>query len=143
MNPEHSDYKLADLLWQERECFQIILSESQKVLDRSCDLTTESIYDLLVFREQKIAELKELDKHARGYYDGDPFSFIGPDEIKTEINDLAKMLVGIDAKIMDTLQSLKVKCVQELGSLKESQKDLAALADKSHSKSRIINILQE
>lgn len=143
MISEQSERKLAHLLWQERECFQAILAESQKVLDRSCGTTTEPIYDLLVFREEKIAELKELQIHLRGCYEGDPYSFIEPQTVKEEINDIARILVGIDAKIMDTLQSIKVKCVRELSTLKEKQRDMAALSDNSRKHGRLINILQE
>lgn len=143
MQLKHTNQKMANLLLQERECFRSILSESQKVLDCSSNITTESIYDLLFFREQKIAEYTELEVHLSGTYDGDAYSYVNIEMIRNEIADIAKILVGIDAKIIDTLHTLKGKCVQELVNIKQRQQSVAAIANNSGTNSRVINILQE
>ncbi|MFH1851614.1 MAG: hypothetical protein ABIA75_04650 [Candidatus Neomarinimicrobiota bacterium] len=136
-------HNLTQLLNQERDCFRTILAESQKILDCSSGSTTDSIYDLLTYRQQKIAELRELESHVQGLYEGDPYSYVQPDTIDEEIATMAKILIGVDAKIMDILQSLKVKCVSEISNLKERQKNMSNLASRKQVSSKLINILQE
>ncbi len=135
--------KLKHLLWQERECFSTIINASRKVLDQASSVAPESIYDLLVYREVKIAELKELHNHISGLYEGDPYSGVDLSEVKEEINEMAKILVGIDAKIMDILLLMKVKCVRGMSETRQHKANLARSVKNDRSGRKIIDIIQE
>ena len=133
-----------DVLLQELDCFNYILTETKKVISikdeiAANDLSLDRISSLLESRELQIDQLRRLEEYKRN------FAFTEKDhyEIKNEISKVARNLVDIDAKLLDFLQVKKINKVKEIMKITDNQSRTKNRKLNDLEKSKLIDIRQE
>jgi hypothetical protein len=135
---------IKDVLLQELDCFNYILTETKKVISikdeiAANDLSLDRISSLLESRELQIDQLRRLEEYKRN------FAFTEKDhyEIKNEISKVARNLVDIDAKLLDFLQVKKINKVKEIMKITDNQSRTKNRKLNDLEKSKLIDIRQE
>lgn len=135
---------IKDVLLQELDCFNYILTETKKVISIkdeivANDLSLDRISSLLESRELQIDQLRRLEEYKRN------FAFTEKDhyEIKNEISKVARNLVDIDAKLLDFLQVKKINKVKEIMKITDNQSRTKNRKLNDLEKSKLIDIRQE
>ena len=114
-----SDNRVEQLLGQELNCFNRIMSETNKFLDESSTFSVDAFMKLLDERECWIKLIEQAEdewKLLTTSNNGERESLL-----RKEIAAISRTLIMIDAKILDVLQSKKLQTIKELTKLVDKQ----------------------
>ncbi|GEM_PF-4027676 len=133
--------QIKHLLKQELECFSEILVETESYLSQFDTYSLESIIDLLNMRQRKIDFIKQLESELKniGVIPRD----VNIKSLQDSITELAKMLVVIDARILDILQTVKAQYLNAMSGMANRQQKVGQMTSNQGNKPQLVDIIQE
>ena len=108
----HLQPSVHHLLQQELGCFNEIFSETEEYLGKFDPFSLNTFAALIYTRQEFIDLIKDLDKQIKQSVNPD-----GNDQeefLRKEISNVARLLIVVDAKILDLLQPIKAKYLNNL-----------------------------
>lgn len=112
---EKSFYQLKK---QELECFSQLLEVSKSYINKTDPCQLESLREFLYFRDQEIETLKSLKAEQQRINENTKID--DQECFRSEISEIARSLVAIDAKILDILQVKKMKTIKEMTNIADN-----------------------
>lgn len=127
------------LLEQELGCFNEIFSETESYLRKFDPFSLNTFAALIYTRQEFIDLIKDLETQIKQYDDCDHSE--QEEFLKKEISNVARLLIVVDAKILDLLQPIKAEYLNSLANILDSR--IQSGLRKHYRVNNHVDILQE